>query len=162
MAETSFAKRFVNAQENDEKHWRPGFGGDNASSANPFSLSLRPKNGRQIDGLSMSLFVCHHWIDDGGPVDRLVLVFCVGGVYVEGIHLKRQGGALPGEGKLKRSQEHDSPEIEAIRAHNLDKRKPEEKEPIVLRILIAPDIETRLKSDDNLAVIANAMKGGGQ
>jgi hypothetical protein len=161
MPETSFAKRFVNAQENDDKNWRAGFGGDNASGANPFSLSLRPKNGRQIDGLSMSLFVCHHWIDDGGSMDRLVLVFSVGGVYVEGIHLKRQVEALLEEGKLKRIQEHDSAEIEAIRAHNLDKRKPEEKEPIVLRILVTPDIETRLRSDEHLAVIASAMKEGG-
>jgi hypothetical protein len=164
MPDNSFAKRFIGSQaaqpDDQDPAWRPGFGGDTVGGANPISLSLRTKDGRQIDGLSMSLYECHHWVDDGGPIDRLVLIFSVGGVYVEGNHLKRQVEALLEEGRLKRIQEHDSAEIEAIRAHNLGQRKPEEKEPVVLRILVTPDIETRLRSDENLAVIASAMKGG--
>ena len=139
--------------------WRKGFGGDNAGSLNPFCLSLRRSDGRESEGPSMSLFAWHYWIDDGGPVERLVLIFSVGGIYVEGVHMKRQLNVLIEEGKLKYIQQHNSAEIEAIRAHNLDKRKPEDKEPIVRRILVTPDIMTRLKSDENLAAIAAAMKG---
>src|ERR1700683_2369822 len=129
MAETTFAKRFMGPQAEDgERPWRNGFGGDNAGGVNPFCLSLRTKDGRQIGGPSMSLFAWHQWIDDGGPMEKLVLIFSVGGVYVEGVHLKRVVESLLEEGKLKRIQEHSSTEIEAIRAHNLDNRKPEDKE----------------------------------
>jgi len=165
MAEISHAKRIMGIAEREHgdaeegRTWRKGFGGDNAGGLNPFCLSLRRKDGRQSEGPSMSLFLWHYWIDDGGAVERLVLLFSVGGIYIEGMYIKRQLSALLEEGKLKYIQQHDAAEIEAIRAHNLDKRKPEEKEPIVLRILVTPDIEKRLQSDENLAVIAAAMKG---
>ena len=151
-------------QESDSEEsrpWRDGFRGDNAGGVGPFCLSLRFKDGRQWDGFSMSLYVRHHWMDDGGRTDRLILVFSGGGVYVEGHHLKRQVEALLEEGKLKRIQEHDRAEVAAITAYNLDKRKAEDKEPIVLRIVVSPAIEAVLESDENLAAIAEAMKGEG-
>ena len=49
--------------------------------------------------------------------------------------------------------------IAAIQSHNLDKRKAEDKEPIVLRIVVSPAIETVLETDENLAEIAKVMKG---
>jgi len=161
MVETSFAKKFMGgqAETEEDRPWRNGFSGDNAGGVNPFCLSLRSKSGREMEGPPWSLFTWHGWIDSGGPTEKLVLLFSVGGVYVEGLHMKRQVEALLEEGKLKRIQEHGDAEIEAIRAHNLDIRRPEEKEPIVLRIVIAPDMETRLKSDESLAVIAARMKG---
>jgi hypothetical protein len=168
MAEISFAKKFISGQgqETDEaRPWRNGFGSDNAGGPNSFCLSLRSKDGRKSEGPSMSLFLWHYWIDDGGPTEKLVLLFNIGGafsvcgIYVEGLHMKRAVRALLEEGKLKYIQQHDSAEIEAIRGHNLDTRKLEEKEPIVLRIVIKPDLETRLRSDEHLAVIADAMKG---
>ena len=171
MAEISYAKRIMGSGagppdvDDESRPWRNGFSGDNAGGANPFCLSLRSRDGRQMGGPSMSLFIWHDWIDDGGPTEKLVMFFNIGGsinvcgIYVEGLHMKRPVEALLEEGKLKRIQQHDSVEIEAIRAHNLDKRRPEEKEPIVLRILVTPDLETRLKSDENLAVIAEAMRG---
>ena len=161
MAETSYVRKVMGLQpgQNGEVgEWRKAFGGDNAGG-NTFSLSLRLKDGRQVDGFSMSLYARHHWIDGGGPVERLVLLFSNGGVYVEGHHMKREVEALLEEGKLKRIQELDSAEIAAIRRHNLDKRKAEEKEPIVLRIVVSPEIEEVLESDENLAGIAKAMKG---
>lgn len=164
MPETSFVRKVMGQQPGEagqEEGWRKGFGGDNAGAANPFSLSVRYRDGRKVDGFSMSLYVRHHWIDAGGQVERLVLVFSTGGVYVEGQHLRREVDALLEEGKLKRIQEHDSAEVAAIRGHNLDKRLPEEKEPIVLRVIVSPDIEAALEGDENLAAIAQAMKGGG-
>jgi len=161
MAETSFAERVIGSHGKSEESrgWRNGFSGDNAGGFNTFCLSLRAKSGREIDGISMHLYVTHKWLDNGGPSEKLVIFFSAGAVYVEGLHIKRQVEALLEEGKLKRIQEHDSTEIEAIRAHNLDKRKADEKEPIVLRIIISPDLETRLKTDEYLAAIAAAMKG---
>jgi hypothetical protein len=165
MPEASFARKVVGprpglAEAGEGKHdWRKGFCGDNAGAANPFSLSLRHRDGRACDGFSMSLYARHRWIDQGGPVERLVLLFSNGGVYVEGQHLKREVEALLEEGKLKRIQEHDSAEIAAITAHNLDRRKPEDKEPIVLRIVVSPSVESVLENDENLAEIARAMKG---
>jgi hypothetical protein len=162
MAETSFVRKVMGAPPGattEGEGWRKGLIGDNAGGANPFTLSVRRKDGRQVDGFSMSLYARHHWIDDGGPVERLVLVFSIGGVYVAGHHLKRDVDALLEEGKLKRIQEHDSAEIAAIRRHNLDRRKAEDKEPIVLRVVVSPGIEGALAADESLAAVAEAMKG---
>jgi hypothetical protein len=162
MSDTSFVKRVIGTQPgqiSQEEEWRKGFGGENAGGANPFCLSLRFKDGRELDGFSMSLYARHHWIDGGGPVERLLLVFSIGGVYVEGYHLKREVEALLEEGKLKRIQEHDTAEIAAIRHHNLDKRKAADKEAVVLRIVVSPGIEEVLESDENLAAIAKVVKG---
>jgi hypothetical protein len=162
MVETaSFTKRFVGAQPETEveRGWRNGFIGDNSGGLSPFCLSLRAKEGRLMEGPPWSLFTWHAWMDDGGTVEKLLLLFTVGGVYVEGFHMKRQVEAFLEEGKLKRIQEHDKTEIEAIRAHNLDKRKPEEKEPIVLRILTVPNVIKRLEIEEYLGPIIVAMKG---
>lgn len=162
MAETaSFAKRYVGMEPETEedKAWRNGFSGDNSGGMSPFCLSLRSKDGRKMEGPAWSLFTWHVWLDNGGPVEKLVLLFTVGGVYVEGLHMRKQVEALLEEGKLKRIQEHDKTEIEAIRAHNLDKRKADEKEPIVLRILIAPNIIKRLEIEQHMGLITSAMKG---
>ena len=107
----------------------------------------------------MQLFTWHTWIDGGGPVEKLVLFFSVGAVYIEGVHMKAKVEAIFQEGKLKRVQQHDTLEIEAIKAHNLDVREPEKKEPIVLRFIIVPDLETRLRSDESFAPILAAVKG---
>jgi hypothetical protein len=160
MPETSFARKITG--EKEQKPWRNGFGGDNASGFHPFCLVLKSKDGRVMRGPSMGLFTWHEWLDDGGPVEKLVILFSVGGVYVEGIHMKSKVEALLEEGKLKYIQQHDDIEIEAIRAHNLDVREKEKKEPIVLRIVVAPNLKTRLESDKDLAPIAAAMKGDQQ
>ena len=109
----------------------------------------------------MGLYKRHYWMNGGGKVERLLLLFSDGGVYVEGLHLKPQVEALLEEGKLKRIQIHNSADIGAIQSHNLDKRKPEDKDPIVLRIVVSPAIETVLETDENLAEIAKVMKGEG-
>ena len=76
----------------------------------------------------------HKWIDRDSKTERLVWIFSNGGIYVEGQHLKRGLDALE-EGKLKRIQEQDSNEIALIQSHNADVRKPEDKEPIVSRVV---------------------------
>jgi hypothetical protein len=158
MPEMSVAKKLLNrgAADDENKPWRSGFGGD---SFHPFCLVLKSKDGRLLQGPSMGLFTWHEWLDDGGPVEKLVILFSAGGVYVEGIHMKAKVEALFQEGKLKYIQQHDDMEIEAIRAHNLDVREPEKKEPIVLAVVVAPDLKTRLESDKDLAAIAAALKG---
>jgi hypothetical protein len=159
MAETSFAKRFVGTEAEEERAWRNGFSGDNSGGLTPFCLSLRSKDGRVMEGPSWSLFTWHGWMDTGGPVEKLVLLFSVGGIYIEGLHMRKQVESLLEEGKLKRIQEHDKTEIEAIRAHNLDKRKSEDKEPVVLRIVVAPSIKHRLEIEEHLGIIVAALKG---
>ena len=162
MAEISHAKRIlgeVGGIDGDSAPWRKGFGKDNAGGMATFCLSVRSRDGRHMCGPAMNLFTWHDWLDDIGPVERLILFFTVGAIYVEGIHMRGQVESVLQEGKLKWIQEHDRIEVETIRAHNLDKRKPEEKEPIVLRIIVTPDLETRLKMSKHLAIIADAMKG---
>jgi len=165
MAELSHAKRVLGDisgridESQESAPWRKGFGRDNSGGMSPFCLSLRRKDGRHMCGPQMGLFIWHDWLDDGGPTEKLILFFTVGAVYVEGFHMRGQVEALLQEGKLKWIQEHDRAEVEAIRSHNLDTRNAEEKEPIVLRIIITPDLETRLKSSKHLAVIAAALKG---
>jgi hypothetical protein len=160
MPEISHARRILGdgpGRSDGAQLWRKGFGRDNAQGS--FCLSLRTKDGRNISGPSMSLFTWHDWIDDGGQVERLILFFSVGAVYVEGLHMKSQVESALEEGKLKWIQEHDAAEIEAIRQHNRDKCRAEDKEPIVLRLLVAPDLQARLKASKHGAVIAAAMKG---
>ena len=114
MAETSFAQR-VNKEATPERPWRNAFTGDNAGNFAPFCLSLQSSDGRTMEGPSMSLFTWHVWLDGGGPVEKLFLFFSVGAVYVEGLHMKAKVEAIFQEGKLKRIQQHDSLEIEAIK-----------------------------------------------
>jgi hypothetical protein len=159
MAETSFAQRVSNKDTEAERGWRNGFTGDSAGGLMPFCLSLHSSDGRAIEGPSMSLFLWHAWLDGGGPVENLVLFFSSGTIYVEGLHMKAKVESILHEGKLKRIQQHGSLEIEAIKAHNLDIREAEKKEPIVLRFIIVPDLETQLKSDESLAPILAAVKG---
>lgn len=161
MADTSFAAKFTGLKETgpEEAHeWRDGFTGDNAGGSSPFCLSLCSRDGREMEGPSMEMFQWHYWLDDAGPVQRLVLLFMVGAAYIEGEDMKRRVKALFQEGKLKRIQEHTAVEMEAIRRYNHD-RKPEDREPVVIRIIVVPDIQTRLKSDASLAPIAALIKG---
>ena len=127
MRETSYARKVMGSQAGPKeeqgetgewRNWRNGFGADNAGSANPLSISLRYKEGRSLDGFSMGLYKRHRWMDGGGKVERLLLLFSDGGVYVEGLHLKPQVEALLEEAKLKRIQEHDQ-------RHGEDCRDPE-------------------------------------
>ncbi len=97
------------------------------------------------------------WIDRDAKTERLVWIFSNGGIYIEGQHLKRGLDALE-EGKLKRIQEQDSNEIALIQSHNADVRKPEEKEPIVSRVVVSPSFESVLEEDENLVEIAKAIK----
>jgi hypothetical protein len=158
MPETTFAHR-VNKDAASEQPWRNGFTGDNAGDVSPFCLTLQSSDGRAMEGPSMSLFLWHAWLDRGGPVEKLVLFFNSGTIYVEGLHMKAKVESIFQQGKLKRIQQHDSLEIQAIKAHNLDIREADKKEPIVLRFIIIPDLETRLKSDESLAPILAAVKG---
>jgi hypothetical protein len=165
MAEISHAKRIIGdvtgkaPAADTDMPWRKGIGKDNAGGLPACCLSLRKRDGRHQSGPPMNLLTWHEWMDNAGPTERLFLFFSVGAVYVEGLHLKFHVESVLQEGKLKWIQEHDRAEVEAIRAHNLDKRNAEEKEPIVLRILISPDLETRLKMSKHLAPIIEAMKG---
>jgi hypothetical protein len=160
MRDASFAEQVLGKRAReadapeDERPWRNGFSQD--SAANTFSLSLRAKDGRSLDGFSMSLYKRHRWLDGGGRMERLVLIFSEGGVLVEGYHFMRDVEALLEEGKLKRIQEHNSSEIAAIRHYNLTHA---EKQAVVVRIVVSPSIETVLESDESLAEIAKAVKG---
>jgi hypothetical protein len=142
-----------------ERPWRNGFAGDNAGDFAPFCLCLQSSDGRSMEGPSMSLFLWHAWRDGGGPFEKLVLFFNSGTIYVEGLHMKAKVEAIFQQGKLKRIQQHDSLEIQAIAAHNLDIRKSEDKEPVVLRFIIVPSLEERLRNDESLAPILNAVRG---
>ena len=99
----------------------------------------------------------HKWIDRSAKLERLVLIFSHGGIYVEGQHLQRGLDALE-EGKLKRIQEQNSNEIALIKSHNADVRKQEDKEPLVSRVVLSPSFESLLESEENLAEIAKVVK----
>jgi len=162
MSENSFVKSLMRTPPQGaipevEPAWRKAFWVDNAGSGGTFSVSVRFRDGRVAEGFSPGLYLRHAWIDQGGPRERLVWLFSHGGIYLEGRHLQRGLDGLE-EGRLKRIQEHGETEIALIESHNLDIRKPEEKEPIIFRVVISPRLSAVLENDANLSEIAEAMR----
>jgi hypothetical protein len=157
---TSFVRKVVGAplkEPDAEPQWRKAFIAEREGSAQAFCISVRSADGREVDGFAMSLYVRHKWLDRDARCERLVLIFSMGAVCIEGQHLQRGLDALE-EGKLKRIQAQDSNEIALIRGHNADTRKAEEKEPIISRVLVSPSFESLVESEDSLAEIAGLMK----
>ena len=159
MPETSFVQKFISQAPHTEpeSEWRRAFTVERDGSAQPFCISVRSQDGRSADGFTMSIYLRHRWLDGGGRLERLVLLFNGSAIYIEGQHLQRGLDALE-EGKLKRIQEQNSNEIALIKSRNADMRKPEDKEPFVSRVVITPSLQSVLESDETLADIAKAIK----
>ncbi len=147
----------VGGRDEAPVHWRRALTIEREGTAQTFSLSVRARDGRSVDGFAMSHYVRHQWLDRNARTERLVLLFSVGAIYMEGEHLQRGLDALE-EGKLKRIQVQDAGEIAAIRSRNADVRKPEDKEPIVTRVLIAPSLDSVLENDENLTEITKQLE----
>ena len=148
----------VPAREDEpQPEWRSAFVIERESTAQSFSLSVRPADGRSSEGFPMSLYVRHKWLDRNARLERLILLFSNGAIYVEGQHLQRALDAIE-DGKLKRIQVQDSNEIAAIRGRNADVRKAEDKVPIVSRAVVSPPIELVLEEEESLKPIAQAME----
>jgi hypothetical protein len=159
MPETSFVQKFISQAPHAEPNtdWRKAFIIERDGSAQPFCISARSQDGRTADGFTMSIYLRHKWLDRGARLEKLVLLFNGGAIYIEGHHLQRGLDALE-EGKLKRIQEQNSNEIALIKSRNADVRKPEDKEPVVSRVLISPLLESVLESEETMADIAKAIK----
>ncbi len=159
MPEGSFVQKLINHAPLDEPHteWRRAFLMEREGAAQSHCVSVRSKDGREADGFAMAYYARHRWIDRSSKLERLVLIFTNGGIYIEGQHLQRGLDALE-EGKLKRIQEHNSNEIALIKSRNAGVRKLEDKEPIVSRVVISPSFESLLESDENLGEIAKFLK----
>lgn len=159
MAESTIHKLVgrAAAKPEEEPQWRRAFLVEREGSAQSFCLSVRSSDGRTVEGVAMSLYLRHQWLDRNARAERLVLLFSNGAVCVEGQYLQRGLDALE-EGKLKRIQAQDGHEIAAIRARNADARKPEDKEPMVTRVFLCPSFDRLLEEDEGLAQIAEAIK----
>jgi hypothetical protein len=159
MGEHSFASKFISQAPHTEPEsdWRRAFTVERDGSAQPFCLSVRSQNGRGAIGIAMSLYLRHWWLDDGGRMEKLILLFSNGAIYLEGQHLQRGVDALE-EGKLKRIQEQSSNEVSLIKGRNADVRKAEDKEPFVSRIVVMPSLQHALENDETLAEITNLVK----
>jgi hypothetical protein len=140
-----------------EPQWRRAFLTEREGSGQTFCLSIRSSDGRVAEGFAMSLYLRHQWRAGGSRIERLALIFSNGAVFIDGQYLQRGLDALE-EGKLRRIQAQDANEIAAIRAHNADVRKPEDKEPVVMRALVCPSLDALLEDDETVARIAQAMK----
>ena len=159
-APTSFVQKVIGGLPQDadsQPEWRPAFVMEREGSAQAFCISVRSADGREAEGFAMSLYVRHKWLDRNARQERLVLIFSIGAIGIEGEHLQRGLDALE-EGKLKRIQAQDSNEIALIRGHNADNRHPEKKEPIVSRVVVSPCLDALLESDESLAEIAGLIK----
>lgn len=158
MAESTIHKFASRAtHEHLEPEWRRAFIVEREGAAQSFCVSVGFRDGRDVEGFAMSLYVRHKWIARSAKLERLVLLFSVGAIYIEGRDLQRGLDALE-EGKLKRIQEQDSNEIAAIKARNADVRKAEDREPIVSRAVVSPSFESLLESEENLVEIARVIK----
>lgn len=162
MAEISHAERYAGApprpaSTGDTDDARRAFWIDNAGTGAPFSLSVRFKDGRVAEGFSLALYTRHQWLDSGGKWERLLLLFSIGGIYLEGRFLQKGLDALE-EGKLKRIREQTETEIKLFERYNLDVRERDKKEPIVARVVISPKVEQLIETDVNLAEIAKVVK----
>jgi hypothetical protein len=159
MRDTSYVQKLMShaPQEEIEHEWRSAFVMERESNAQGFCVSVRSRDGRAVEGFAIPLYVRHRWIDRNAKLERLVWIFSNGGIYIEGQHLQRGVDALE-EGKLKRIQEQDSNEIALIKSRNADVRKPEDKEPIVSRVVTSPSFERLLECEENLSEIAKVIK----
>jgi hypothetical protein len=147
----------VPPQAEEQTHWRRAFLVEREGAAQSFCVSVRPADGREADGFPMHLYIRHKWLDRRARLEKLVLLFDGGAIYVEGEHLQRGLDALE-EGKLKRIQVQDGNEIAAIKGRNADLRKAEEKEPIVSRAVVSPAFDALLEGDKAFAAIAKVIK----
>lgn len=152
-----YAAAPVREKEEEHPDWRRAFLVEREGATQAFCVSLRDADGRTVAGFAMSLYLRHWWLDGGGRMERLVLLFNGGALYIEGWYLQRGLDALE-EGKLKRIQIQDENEIGAIRSRNADIRKPEEKEPIVCRAVVSPALTELLEDDESLAGVAKLLK----
>lgn len=144
-------------KEEEQPQWRRAFLVEREGAAQAHCVSVRSPDGRSVEGFAMSLYVRHKWLDRNSRLEKLVLLFSVGAIYIEGQDLQRGLDALE-EGKLKRIQVQDGNEIAAIKSRNADVRKAEDKEPIVSRAVVSPSFESLLESEENLVEIAKVIK----
>ncbi len=165
MAESSFVGKYTGTPlpetktAAEEPAWRKAFWVDNSGSGNPFSLSVRYKDDREAEGFASLLYLRHRWLDKGGKVEKLVLLFSVGVIYLEGQYLQQGLDAFE-DGRLKRIREQAETEIKLIEAHNLYVREKAKKEPIISRVKVAQSFQEWLESKKAFAEIAKVMKGG--
>jgi hypothetical protein len=157
---TSFVRKVVGSpleQPAAEPQWRKAFTAEREGASQAFCISVRSADGREADGFAMHQYLRHKWLDRDSRCERLMLRFSDGVIVIEGQHLQRGLDALE-EGKLKRIQAQDSNEIAAIKGHNADTRKADEKEPIITRVLVSPSFEESLESDESLAPVVKLIK----
>lgn len=159
MRDTTLRKYAASIKEGEEDHphWRRGFVTEREGVAQAATVSVYDADGRGRGGFSAQLYLRHEWLDRNPHVQKFVLLFNGGGIYVEGQYLERGVDAVE-EGKLKRIQVHDANEIAAIKSRNADVRKPEDKEPVIFRAVISPPLLKLLEEDEMLAGIAEALK----
>jgi len=158
MRDTSYVQKLMShaPQDEIEHEWRSAFIIEREGSAQSQCVSVRSRDGREANGFVMSLCVRHKWIDRSAKLERLVLIFSHGGIYVEGQHLQRGLDALE-EGKLKRIQEQNSNEIALIKSHTRCE-KAGRQGASRLRVVLSPSFESLLESEENLAEIAKVVK----
>lgn len=162
MRDTSlrkYAASGVREKEEEHPHWRRGFVTEREGVTQAATVSVYDADGRGRGGFSAQLFERHEWLDRNPRVQKFVLLFSAGAIYVEGQYMERGVDAVE-EGKLKRIQAHDANEIAAIKSRNADVRKPEDKEPVIFRAIVSPPLLKVIEEDAMLAEIAEALKAG--
>jgi hypothetical protein len=160
MPEKSFAEAVLKkAAVSETREWRKAFTLEREGGAQCFNLRVWFVDGRESQALHWSHYRGDAYRDDGGEWEALTLLFSDRIVRIKGEHFGRMLDGLD-DGKLKMLQQQDSDEIKLIRAHNLDKRLPSDKEMIIAEIHIDPPFETlvaEVKGDETHAGNAESV-----
>jgi hypothetical protein len=147
----------LNEKEEEHVPWRRGFIYEREGVTQAASVSVYDADGRGRSGFSMSLYLRYEWLDRNPRLQKFVLLFDGGAIYMEGQYMERGADAAE-EGKLKRIQEHDAHEVAEIKSRNADVRKREDKEPVIFRVIVSPPLSKVLEEDPMLAEVAGALK----
>lgn len=120
------------------------------ATVQPFSLSVRSKDGRTAQGLAWMHFDGYDYQDEGRS-EHLVLIFGNRVVDVQGWHLWRLVEQID-EGQLKAIQEHNSREVDLLRTENAGSVRGHQR-PVIVSISVTPPFaetahEIRGDSDD--------------
>jgi hypothetical protein len=142
--EPLFAKRLLRgtpATTETHEEGDKGFTSEPQAAAQAFGLRVRFKDGRRALGFSWAMYAGYEWTDDGSK-ERLVLLFGMRALTVEGYNLKRLVHEID-EGQLRSMRENSSSEVIKKRDGNPGD------EPIITRMEAEPPFED----------ILNAIKG---
>ena len=139
MPETKskFLDKILEGKATEAEEAARSFTSERQHTAQAFNLHVDHKDGRHAEGFAWSHYAGYRWTDEGS-VERLVVVFGMRALEIEGHHL----GVLVSE--IREGQLNSIRELASGQAMLLKQANPDH-QPIITRVTAYPDFEEILK-----------------